>query len=99
VRSVVSGRAGVDEKKMFGGLAFLLDLHMFCGVIGADLVVRIGADATRAALESPHTRPMDFTGSALAGYVYVAPAGVESEAALRSWVEQAAAFAASLPPK
>jgi hypothetical protein len=72
---------------------------MFCGVIGADLVVRVGAGATRAALESPHTGPMDFTGRTLAVYVYVAPAGVEGDAALRSWVEQAAAFAASLPPK
>jgi TfoX N-terminal domain len=75
VRGEVSGRSGITERKMFGGLAFMLDGHMFCGVIEDDLMVRIGVEEAESALAQPHTRPMDFTGRPLKGYVFVAPAG------------------------
>jgi TfoX/Sxy family transcriptional regulator of competence genes len=61
----------VTEKKMFGGIAFLLDGAMFCGVSGGDLMVRVGAEAHEAALARPHARPMDFTGRPMKGYVFV----------------------------
>jgi hypothetical protein len=98
VRSVVSSRAGVEEKKMFGGLAFLLDRHMFCGVIGADLWFE-SAPARPGRPSRARTRGRWTSPAVRSPVTCTAPAGVEGHAALRSWVEQAAAFAASLPPK
>lgn len=87
------------ERAMFGGLAFLVDGHMACGVLGDELVVRVGLDAYEAALARPHARPMDFTGKPLRGYVYVEAGGLESDEALAAWVARGVAFVATLPPK
>lgn len=84
---------------MFGGLAFMIRGHMCCGVIGEDLVLRLGPDGADAALGEPHTRPMDFTGPPMRGFVYVAPAGLGTAAALRRWIDRAAGFVATLPLK
>ena len=86
------------EKKMFGGLSFMLGGHMFCGVVGDTLMVRLGADAAEEALGRPHVRPMDFTGRPMKGMVFVEPAGLH-ESALRHWADAAAEYARSLPPK
>jgi TfoX/Sxy family transcriptional regulator of competence genes len=99
LRGVMPDGVHVVEKRMFGGLAFMLDGHMACGVIGGDLMVRIGPERAELALGQPHVRPMDFTGKPLKGYVYVAPGGLATDDALRGWVTQAAEFVASLPPK
>ena len=99
VREALAGREAVSERKMFGGLAFMLDGNMCCGVIGDELVLRLGPEGADEALDKPHTRPMDFTGRPLKGFVFVAARGVETDDGLRSWVEQAAEFAASLAPK
>ncbi len=99
VRRVLPGDVSVSERKMFGGLAFMLDGHMACGVMGPDLMLRIGPERSALALSEPHVRAMDFTGKPLKGFVYVAAEGVASDETLRRWIEQAAAFAASLPPK
>jgi TfoX/Sxy family transcriptional regulator of competence genes len=96
VRGVLVRRPGVSERKMFGGLAFLREGRMFCGVLGADLVVRVGPQAWGKALGRRHVRPMDFTGRPMTGYVYVAPAGVRAAASLRAWVEQGLAFSRTL---
>jgi len=96
VRGVLARRKGVSERRMFGGLAFLREGRMFCGVIGGDLVVRVGPEAWGKALGRRHVRPMDFTGRPLTGYVYVAPAGVRAVASLRSWVEQGLGFSRTL---
>jgi len=96
VRGVLARRRGVSERKMFGGLAFLREGRMFCGVIGGDLVVRVGPDAWGKALARSHVRPMDFTGRPLTGYVYVAPPGVRTAASLLSWVEQGLGFSRTL---
>jgi TfoX/Sxy family transcriptional regulator of competence genes len=98
IRDVLAGEQGVSERKMFGGLAVMVDGHMACGIVGDDLMLRLGAEAAEAALRRPHVRQMDFTGRPMTGMVYVAPAGVRG-AALRSWVEKALAHARSLPPK
>ncbi len=90
--------ADVTERQMFGGLAFMLDGHMFCGVVKEDLMLRLGPDGAERALEQPHVRPMDFTGRPMKGMVFVEPGGLEG-AALRRWVEAAAAFTRGLPPK
>lgn len=98
IREVMTGDPGLSERKMFGGLAFMLDGHMCCGVVGDELMLRLGADGADKALERPHVRPMDFTGRPMSSMVYVAPEGLRGTA-LERWIEQAAAFARTLPPK
>ena len=98
VRDVLAGEDGVTERKMFGGLAFMVGGHMACGIVGDDLMLRLGAEGAEQALEHAHVRPMDFTGRPMTGMVYVGPAGVRG-GALRTWVGRAVAFARSLPPK
>ena len=84
---------------MFGGLAFLLGGHMCVGVVGDELMVRVGPHAHEEALRQPHARKMDFTGRPMKGFVYVGREGFESDAGLRRWVARGADFAASLPAK
>ena len=90
-------RKGITEKKMFGGLAFLLGKRMCCGVLNDDLVIRVGPERYAAALSQAHTKPMDFTGRPLTGFVYVGLRGVKSDAALAKWLREAAEYALSLP--
>jgi TfoX/Sxy family transcriptional regulator of competence genes len=99
VRGVLADVDGVGERKMFGGIAFMQHGNMVCGVIGNTLMLRLGAERADAALDEPHTRPMDFTGRPMKGMVYVDPPGCATEAALAGWVRRALAFAATLPPK
>ena len=99
IHPILQRRHGVTDKKMFGGLAFLLDGRMCCGVIDQDLVVRVGPDRYDGALRRPHTRPMDFTGRPLTGYVYVSPAGCRSDESLAEWISWGADFVATLPAK
>ncbi len=99
IRRIIGKRRGAIEKKMFGGLAFMLDGRMCCGIIGRDLMVRVGPERYEEALARPHTRPMDFTGRPLTGFVYVAPAGYRSDVALRSWIRWCVAFVSTLPAK
>lgn len=99
VREIVQGRFGISERRMFGGLAFMTNGHMFVGVMGETLMVRVGPGNHAAALEMPHVREMDFTGRPMKGYVYVAPEGFESDEAMQYWVGMSYEFAGSLPPK
>lgn len=96
VRSVVAEHRGVKELRMFGGIAFKLRDHMFCGIVGEDLIVRLGAEAK---VEEPHVRPMDFTGRPLKGIFFVAPDGLKTEDQLRRWIDRAIAFVRILPKK
>ena len=99
LREVFAGRDGIVEKRMFGGLAFMLRGNMCCGVIGDALMARVGPHHYSAALTRPHAREMDFTGRPMKGFVYVAPAGFESDEDLAAWVSLCASFAGSLSPK
>jgi TfoX/Sxy family transcriptional regulator of competence genes len=99
VRASLTHRQGVTEKKMFGGLAFLLDEKMFCGILGEDLMVRVGPERYEAVLDEAHVRPMDFTGRPMKGYVFVGPGGSRNTKAVRKWIAQAAGFVASRPAK
>jgi TfoX/Sxy family transcriptional regulator of competence genes len=99
LRELLEDREGIAEKKMFGGLAFLLHGHMCCGVVGDELMVRVGPEAYADTLARPHAREMDFTGKPLRGMVYVATEGFDADGDLRAWVERGVAFASSLPPK
>ncbi len=96
IRSLLARRDDVREQKMFGGLAFLVGDRMAIGIIGDDLMVRVGPDAYDEALAQPHARPMDFTGRPMKGMVYVAPAGIGTEPDLARWVEAGVAYAGSL---
>lgn len=89
----------VVEKKMFGGIAFMVNGHMSCGVVNDTLMVRVGPEQYERALLRPHARKMDFTGKPLTGFVYVAPEGFEDDAELQAWVEFSLVFVTSLPSK
>jgi hypothetical protein len=99
VRSALAARRRTTEKKMFGGIAFLLGGRMCCGVLGEDLVLRVGPAGYAAALARPHVRPMDFTGRPVSGFVYVGPRGVKTGAALTKWLQEAIDHALSLPQR
>ena len=99
IRKAPGKTPGVTEKKMFGGLAFLLDGKMFIGINNEDLMVRVGADGYDAALAQKHVRPMDFTGRPLEGFVYVATEGLRTSAALAKWVGRSVTYVEGLPPK
>ena len=96
IRAVLGDRADVSERKMFGGLAFLISGHMCVGIVGNDLMVRVGKEAFGKAVSAPHARPMDFTGRPSMGMVYVAPAGVKTVANLRKWIDKGLAFTSTL---
>ena len=98
VRAVLPAGESVTERQMFGGLAFMLGGHMFCGIVKDSLMVRLGPEAADRALDRPHVRPMDFTGRPMKGMVFVDPGGLHG-ARLLEWVDAAAAFARALPPK
>src|SRR5579862_4792816 len=81
--------AEFSEKKMFGGLAFMVNGRMCCGVLKTDLVLRLTPERAAASLCHPHTRPMDFTGKPMKSMIYVCATGTDSEKALAAWVESA----------
>ena len=99
IRELLDEQDGLSEKKMFGGLAFLLNGNMAVGVVKGELMVRVGPDGYAAALTQPYARPMDFTKRPMKGFVYVSEGGCEEDAELARWIERGARFAASLPPK
>jgi TfoX/Sxy family transcriptional regulator of competence genes len=99
IRDVLASRAEITERKMFGGIAFMLAGNMAVGVIGEDLMVRLDPADAEKALTEPHTRPMDFTGKPAKNMVYVDAEGTVSDKGLAAWVEAGADYAASLPSK
>ena len=99
IRETLQDRDDAVEKKMFGGLCFMVRGHMSCGVMKDEIMVRVGKDAYEDALSQPHAREMDFTGRALKGMVYVAAEGFDSDVDLAAWVGRGTANAESLPPK
>ncbi len=99
VHAILDDEPRLVERKMFGGIAFMLRGNMCCGVVGEDLMVRVGPEGYEAALARPQAREMDFTGRPMRGMVYVAAAGLQSKRALKSWVDRGAAYALSLPAK
>jgi TfoX/Sxy family transcriptional regulator of competence genes len=99
VRKVLSKRRNVAERRMFGGLTFMVGGHMACGVIGEELMVRVGPDAYAEALKDRHAREMDFTGTPLKGFLFIEPKGFDTEDTLRGWVDRAVEFVKTLPVK
>jgi TfoX/Sxy family transcriptional regulator of competence genes len=99
IRACLDGRRDVVEKKMFGGLTFMVGGRMACGVMKDQLVLKVGDELYESVVTRPHARPMDFTGKPMRGMVYVAPAGTRNAATLRSLVELAVGQAVSRPAR
>ncbi|MBI5831197.1 MAG: TfoX/Sxy family protein [Armatimonadetes bacterium] len=94
-----AGRAGFVEKRMFGGLGWLRDGNMAAGLLGAELIVRVGPADGELALMEPGTRPFDITGRPMKGWVVVAADVLADEVVLADWLDRGWTFAGSLPPK
>jgi hypothetical protein len=99
IRAHLGQRIGVSERKMFGGITFLLQGNMCCGVHRNALIVRLGPEEAGRALGEPHTRVFDLTGRPMKAWVLVEPEGLATVAELGKWVDRAAKWASSLPPK
>ena len=99
VRDALVDQDRVEERKMFGGLGFMVGGYMTVGVVKDELMARVGADGEDEALERPHARPMDFTGRPMTGFIFVAADGVATEEDVGPWVDRALAFVSTLPPK
>lgn len=98
VRSLIGNRTDVSERKMFGGLTFMIGGNMCCGVNRDELIVRLDPDGEDEALARPHARPMDLTGRRMRGFITVRSGGLKGDR-LNRWVQEAVARAESLPPK
>ena len=99
IREALEERDDVVEKKMFGGLCFMLHGNMCVGIVKDELMVRVGPDSYEKALKRKHAREMDFTGRSMKGFVYVAVEGFESDRDLERWIALGADHADTLPPK
>ncbi len=99
LRATLKRRKGITERKMFGGLCFMLNGNMAFGVMKNELMVRVGPDAYEDALAQRHCRDMDFTGRPMKGMVYVASMGFHKDADLKAWIERGLKHARSLPAK
>jgi hypothetical protein len=99
VRQAFGSRRGRSEKKMFGGVGFLLRGNMCVGVWQTSLIVRVGPAAYARALAEPHVREFDITGRPMAGWVMVEAEGVDDDGVLQGWIERAVNFVGTLPAK
>jgi TfoX/Sxy family transcriptional regulator of competence genes len=99
IRSELANEAGVVEKKMFGGICFLVSGNMCCGVVGDTLVARVGPDQYVECLKLPHAREMDFTGKPMKSMVYVDPEGFAEDDDLSAWLNRCIRFIDTLPRK
>jgi len=98
-RALISRRKGFSEKKMFGGMAYLINGNMCCGVLKDDLIVRVDPKEYDRVLAMANARPMDFTGRTMRGFVYVDSKGWSKTDALKKWVDMGVHYASSLPKK
>jgi hypothetical protein len=99
VREQLQELTAFDEKRMFGGLCFLVNGNMACGLVGDTLMARVDKQQWPDLLQQDHVREMDFTGRSLKGFLYVDPAGIAEDGDLAFWLEKTVKFAGSLPPK
>jgi hypothetical protein len=99
IRGFVVDDPDVSERNMFGGLCFLSSGNMCFGIVGSELMVRVGPERYIEALREPHAREMDFTGRSVRGMVYVDEVGISEDADLSAWLRRGLDFASSLPSK
>jgi TfoX/Sxy family transcriptional regulator of competence genes len=98
IRTILARQKAVVEKKMFGGIGFLLHGNIAVGVWKDSLIARLGPEGERALAEE-HVKPFDITGKAMKGWVLVQPDGIESDERLSGWIERAMEFVKGLPGK
>ena len=99
IRDQFQGRTDVVEKKMFGGLCFMVHDHMCCGLLGNDLMARVGPDRYDQYLALPHAKTMEFTGRPMKGILTVEADGLAEDTDLAVWIDRCLAFVDTLPPK
>jgi len=99
VHNLLKRQQGFSQRKMFGGLCFMLHGNMCCGITQNELMLRLGEINAQKALEMPYTRVMDFTGKPLKSMIFVEQPGFKEDDDLKYWVSQAVKFVKSLPPK
>ena len=99
IRTKLKGTRGLTEKKMFGGVGFLINGNMSCGVHKQAMIVRLSNEDSDAALKLPHVKLFDMTGRPMKGWIMVEQQGTSSDKAVQGWVEKGVAYASSLPPK
>lgn len=99
ITNLLKSQKGAIEKKMFGGIAFMLKDKMFCGVVKDDLMVRVLEDKYEDALKKPHARVMDFTGRPMRGFLFIASEGIKSDKQLNTWLDVGIEFAIKSQPK
>ncbi len=99
IRARLQRQPGLSEKKMFGGIGFLLNGNMCCGVLGKEMIVRLDPDEAEKALQKANTRIFDFSGRPMRGWVFVHQKAVTADATLNSWVNMAVKYVKSLPAK
>ena len=99
IEEYFSDRADVDVKKMFGGLCFMMNGHMCCGIVKDQLMARVGADQYEACLKKPFCTEMDFTGKVMKGMVCVDAQGIAEDEDLHEWIQRCEDFILTLPPK
>lgn len=99
VRTTIGSASGLSEKEQFGGIAFLIRGNVACGIIGEELLVRVGKELHDEAVQMKGAKPFSLTGRPSKGWVLVGRSGLKGPAALKKWVEMGMEFARSLPPK
>jgi len=99
IRDALARKNGVEEKKMFGGVGFLLNSNLLVGVWKDSLCVRLGRDLAEEALLEPHVKEFDITGRPMKGWVLVEPDGVAEDDQLKDWIDRALKFVGKLPAK
>ena len=99
IRGLVARRRGITEKKMFGGVGFLLHDNMLVGVWKNSLIARLGPEQYEKALQEPHVVEFDITGKPMKGWVMVEPDGIENDEQLHRWIDLAWTFVENLPAK
>ena len=99
IRRRLARRKGIEEKKMFGGVGFLLNDNLLVGVRKESLIVRLGPEEGEEALKEPHVSEFNITGRSMKGWVLVAPEGVDGDDQLKGWIERAVKFVRKLPAK
>lgn len=99
IREIVYGQKDASERKMFGGICFMIGGNMVCGVVGDELMARINPEKHASALEKAHVKPMEFTGRSMKGYLFIEPEGIKTKRELAYWVNQGVRIAQSIPAK
>lgn len=99
VREQLQDQPDVEEKKMFGGLCFMVSRHMCCGILENRLMARVGPEQYEECLLNEYAQPMDFTGKPMKGMLYIEPGGLQSDEDFKGWVDTCLNFIKNLPPK